>query len=140
MLLADGERIDCLEPRRLFPLSCLDQYVTLLSEDGTEAAIIRDLAVLSTEDRACVEACLDEYYFIPKITRITSLEEKFGMITIEAQTDKGDVRIEIRGIVHSLKLIAGGRVLIRDVNDNRYEIPCIDRLDRRSQQLIDSYL
>ncbi len=140
MELFDGRRFESLEPHRLFPLSGVDKYISLLDSDGNEVAIIRDMTTLPPSDRAVIEKCLGEYYFIPKITRIDSLTEKFGMITIAAQTDRGQVSISIRGIVHSLKLIHGTRVLIRDTNDNRYEIPDLRELDRHSQQLIDSYL
>lgn len=140
MELFDGRRFENLQPKRLFPLSGLMMYITLLDADGVEAAIIRDLASLPKEERDVIEECLDEYYFIPKITRIDSLVEKFGLLTLEVMTDKGPVKIEARGIVHSFKLVHGSRVLIRDTNDNRYEIPDLFALDRRSQQIIDSYL
>jgi hypothetical protein len=39
-----------------------------------------------------------------------------------------------------MKLLYGTRVLLRDGNDNRYEIPDLQQLDKRSRQLIDSYL
>ena len=140
MELYTGETFRALEPRRLFPTSGLEKYITLLDAYGNEAAIIRDMNTLPADERRIIEECLDEYYFIPKITRIESLVEKFGMITIQADTEKGRVKIEIKGIVHSMKLIHSSRVLIRDTNDNRYEIPDLRRLDRRSQQLIDSYI
>lgn len=140
MELYDGRRFEALEPRRLFPLSGKDKYISLLDEKGVETAIIRDLSTLPPSEREIIEECLGEYYFIPRISKINSLTEKFGMITISAETDRGHVNIELKGIVHSLKLIHGTRVLIRDTNDNRYEIPDITQLDRRSVQLIDSYL
>ena len=140
MELFDGRVFKCLEPRRLFPLSGKDKYISLLDEKGTETAIIRDLGTLPPSERELIEQCLEEYYFIPKITRILSLTERFGMVTISAETDRGEVSIELKGVVHSLKLIHGTRVLVRDVNDNRYEIPDITRLDPRSVRLIDSYL
>ena len=140
MELFDGRRFECLQPKRLFPLSGLLMYISLLDPDGREVAIIRDLRTLPTEERKIIDACLDEYYFIPKITKICSLTERFGLLTLQVMTDRGEVKIEARGIVHSFKLVHDSRVLIRDTNDNRYEIPNLYALDRRSIQLIDSYL
>ena len=54
--------------------------------------------------------------------------------------DTDDAIIEIRNILHGMKLLYGTRVLLRDGNDNRYEIPNLLQLDKRSRQLIDSYL
>ena len=64
----DGRKIENLEPRRLFPLSGLHKYITLLDGDGREAAIIRSLDTLIPESRRAVEECLEEFYLIPRIT------------------------------------------------------------------------
>ncbi len=140
MELYDGRKFENLEPRRLFPLSGLDKYITLLDEKGIEQAIIRDLKTLDVRERKIIEDCLSEYYLIPKITKINTLTEKYGLITVDAQTDRGHAKIEMRGIVHSMKLLYDNRVLIRDTNDNRYEIPNLMALDKRSIAMIDSFL
>ena len=40
---ADGEVLEALEPRRLFPVSRADTYITLLDRDGAEVALIKDI-------------------------------------------------------------------------------------------------
>ena len=67
-------------------------------------------------------------------------EEKYGVVIIDTLTDRGPAKIEIRNILHGMKLLYGTRVLLRDGNDNRYEIPNLMQLDKRSRQMIDSYL
>ena len=140
MELHDGRSFENLEPRRLFPLSGLEKYITLLNEEGAEVAIIRDLCTLPEDQRKIIESCLEEYYHIPKVTRILNCKEKYGVLTVTAETDRGNVSIELRNLVHSIKLLYGSRVLFRDTNDNRYEIPNLSLLDRRSRALIDVYL
>lgn len=140
MELYDGRRFENLEPRRLFPLSGLEKYITLLDEQGIEKAIIRDLRTLPPSERATIESCLQEYYLIPKITCITNCIEKYGVLSIHTETDRGPAIIEIRNIIHGVKLLYGIRVLFRDSNDNRYEIPDINKLDKRSRQFIDMFL
>ena len=39
-----------------------------------------------------------------------------------------------------VKLVQERRVLLRDQNDNRYEIPDLQQLDKHSRQQIDSFL
>lgn len=140
MELFDGRKFENLEPRRLFPLSGLEKYITLLDQDGIERAIIRDMKTLPQNERTIIQECLNEYYLIPKITKITSCKEKFGVLRIWAETNSGNVVIEIRNIIHGIKLIYGTRVQLRDVNDNRYEISNINDLDSHSRRLIDSFL
>ncbi len=140
MELYDGRRFTDLEPRRLFPLTGLEKYITLLDTEGNEQAIIRNLSTLPENDRKIIEECLEEYYLIPKITRIADCKEKFGLLTFYVETDKGDATIEIRNIVHGIKLMYRTRVLLRDNNDNRYEIPDINRLDKKSRSKIELFL
>lgn len=140
MELIDGRKFENLEPRRLFPLSGLEKYITLLDQEGVEQAIIRDLRTLPKEERETIEACLREYYLIPKVTAITNIVEKFGLLTLHVETDRGDARIAIRNQLHGIKLLHNTRVLFRDNNDNRYEIPDLRQLDKHSRQLIDQYL
>ncbi len=138
--LYDGRTFQNLEPRRLFPTSGLEKYIILLDENGVEQAIIRDLNTLPPEERKIIADCLEEYYLVPRITRIVETKEKFGVVTLQTETDRGPARIEIRNVLYGLKLVQEYRVLIRDGNDNRYEIPDINKLDRHSRQLLDNYI
>ena len=140
MELFDGRKFENLEPRRLFPLSGLEKYITLLNEEGVEQAIIRDLNTLPPSERAIIEDCLREYYLIPKVTKIVNCTEKFGVLSLDVETDRGPALIEIRIILHGVKLLYGIRVLLRDGNDNRYEIPDITKLDKQSRQFMDTFL
>lgn len=138
--LFDGRKFENLEPRRLFPMSGLEKYITLLDEEANEQAVIRDLRTLPETERKIIESCLEEYYLIPRVQQITETKEKFGVITLYTITDRGPANIEIRNLLYGLKLVHGNRVLIRDGNDNRYEIPDINQLDKRSRQLLDNFL
>ena len=138
--LFNGVKYQNLEPRRLFPLSGLEKYITLLDQEGNEKCIIRDMRTLLPLQRKIIEDCLDEYYLIPKVTKINACTEKYGVLSIDVETDRGHAVIEIRNIVHSMKLLYGIRVLLRDTNDNRYEIPDLRVLDKQSRARIDAFL
>ena len=138
--LFDGRKFENLEPRRLFPMSGLEKYITLLDEEANEQAVIRDLRTLPETERKIIEGCLEEYYLIPRVQQITETKEKFGVMTLYTITDRGPANIEIRNLLYGLKLVHGNRVLIRDGNDNLYEIPDINQLDKRSRQLLDNFL
>ena len=137
--LTDGTKLENLEPKRLFPVSMRNQYITLLDENGTEQAVIRDLKNLPDDQRAIVTDCLNEYYRIPEILRIRAYEERFDGLTLHTDTDKGPADIEIRVLITGFKM-DGVRAMLRDVNDNRYEIPDVTRLDNLSKQILGRYL
>ena len=139
MQLQDGRSFENLEPKRLFPVSDRDRFITLLDENGAEQAVIRDITTLPAKERGVIEACLEEYYLIPKIQRILAYEERFDGLTLHTDTDKGPVDIEIRVLITGFRM-DGVRALLRDINDNRYEIPDVTRLDNLSKQILGRYL
>ncbi len=132
----NGQKWSRLEPKRLFPLSGLDKYISLLSEDGHEVAIIRSLASLIPESRKVIEDSLKEYYLIPKIIRICERYEKYGTLKWTVETDCGKRSFDIRNRHSDIKALYDGRVLIRDSDDNRYEIPNVEQLDKHSRHLL----
>jgi len=134
-LHGDG-RLTALEPRRLFPISGLDKYITLLDSEGVEQAVVRDIAQLLPDSREVLEKSLREYYMIPKIRRLVRMTEKFKIWMWTAETDRGTYTFEIRDHNSTVKPLYDGRVLIKDANDNRYEIPDVNALDPRSRRMI----
>lgn len=131
-----GEKYYDLEPRRLFPVSGLTKYITLLDSEGEEQFIIRQISNMEPEQAEMLVGCLEEYYRIPKITRLVSRSEKFKIWLWNVETDRGDYTFEIINHLQSMKLFYDKRILIKDANDNRYEIPNVYELDKHSQKLI----
>ena len=140
VLMFDGQEFKNVEPRRLFPISGLRKYISLLDNEEKEVAIIRNLDTLMEDSKQVVEQCLQEYYFIPKILEIYEVKEVSGNINMHVKTDKGDRRFEIWHRYNDIKVIHGTRVLFRDVSDNRYEIENIDELDKPSQIRLGAFL
>ena len=141
LTLRDGTVIEDLEPRRLFPFSNHSMYITLLDTDEREVAIIRDYEELDPDSAHALEECFSEYYMIPEILHLVSSVEKFGSLKWVADTDRGRVTFRIRNRHSDIKHFYGtNRVIIRDSNDNRYEIKDYKALDAHSQRLLFSYL
>lgn len=141
LTLSDGRVFDDLEPRRLFPLTDTEHYITLLDSKEREVALIKSLSELDEDSRAALEACFGEYYLIPRITQVLSIEDKFGTLSFHVMTDRGEISFRIRNRHSDIKMLYGtSRVLIRDADDNRYEIPELDALDRHSKRLLFSYV
>lgn len=134
--LSSGEIFSDLEVRRLFPLSDLTHYITLLDSSQNEKALVRDLSRLDADSRTALEACLAEYYMIPKITKMIRITLKFDVLTWTCQTDHGLRSFRIRNRYSDIKRLDDGRILIRDSNDNRYEIENVDALDKKSRRML----
>ncbi len=130
------EKLTELEPHRLFPISGLGRYISLLDSDGKECAIIRNIDNLLPESKAALQSALDEYYMIPKITRFVKRDEKFSIWMWTVDTDRGTYTFELRNSYTAIKTLYDGRILIKDANDNRYEIPDLHKLDKRSIKMM----
>lgn len=131
-----GEKFNELELHRMFPITGLTKYIALMDSEGNEIAVIRDINDLMPESREVVENCLREYYMIPRIIKFIKMSEKFKIWMWTAETDKGICTFEIRNHLTAIKPLYDGRVLIKDANDNRYEIPDVNVLDKKSKKLI----
>lgn len=141
LTMKDGTVHEDLEPRRLFPFTNPNMYITLLDKDERELGFVRDLAELDEPSVKALEACFTEYYLIPKITRVLLCEEKFGSIKWQVETDRGSITFRIRSRHSDIKKMHGSnRIIVRDTNDNRYEIPDYTALDAHSVHLLFSYL
>ena len=140
LTLRDGTVIDDLEPRRLFPVTGKDQFITLLDKSEKEVGLVRDFSELDEGSEEALRECFTEFYRIPRITRLLESEEEFGTLTWRVETDLGEVTFRIRNRHSDIKLMHNGRVLVRDASDNRYEIPDYSKLDKRSKHLLFSYI
>ena len=134
LALQNGEVFEKLEPRRLFPVSRIDEYITLLDEDGKEMAVIRNLTDIDSESREVIEYSLNDYYLVPHITRIVSIIEKNGKIHWIVETDRGYKEFDVRNRNHDVRVYSDGRVRVRDSDDNRYIISDYRALDAHSRR------
>ena len=130
---ADGQVLEALEPRRLFPVNMPDEYVTFLDAEGTEICLLRDMSTLDPASRRTVRASLDDYYLVPRIHRIISFSDKYGTVHWTVDTDRGVKSFDIRNRNHDIRVSKNGYVRIRDADDNRYVIEDYHDLDRHSR-------
>ena len=141
LILKTGTVIEDLEPRRLFPFSDPNMYITLLDDKEKEVGFVRDLTEIDDDSRKVLEDCFAEYYMIPRITKLVESVDKFGSLNWVVDTDRGRAAFQIRNRHSDIKQMGkSGRVIIRDANDNRYEIPDYTALDAHSKHLLFSYL
>ncbi len=141
LIKKDGSVIEDLEPRMLFPFTKHDMYITLLDKGEKEVALVRKLDEIDEESQKVLRECFKEYYMIPKISRLIDCEDKFGVLKWTVETDRGVINFTIKNRHSDIKRLYGtNRVIVRDSNDNRYEIPDVTVLDSHSNYLLFSYL
>ena len=140
LILENGKKIEALEPRRLFPISNMSNYITLLDDEGIERGLIVRLSDIDDESRKLINESLDDYYLVPKITKIISITEKSGTIRWTVLTERGEKRFDIRNRNHDIRASKNGKIRICDSDDNRYEIDDYRALDSKSIAKIIPYI
>lgn len=136
--LEDGSVLEDLEPRRLFPYTKPNEYITLLTSNENEVALIQSLDELDEASESAIEECFEEFYLIPRISEILHIEDKDGSFQWKVKTERGKVSFRIRNRHSDIKEI-DGMMYIRDSNDNRYFVD-LGKLDEKSLYRIASYI
>ena len=125
-----GLRVDVL---RAFPLSHPEENLVLRDGGGVELGVIAKMTDLDERAQMFLRAALDRRYFLPKITAIKSIFERFGFSIWEVETDRGPVSINTKAINDALSEITPDRFILRDTEENRFEIPQLSALDEASR-------
>lgn len=126
--------------RRCFPLTMPDRYISVRNEDDEEIGLIRELRQLDPKSRKIVEEELRRRYFMPVILKVKALREKFGFAEWEVETDKGPRTFIASTTSDSLLYLEERRIIITDIDGNRYEIPDWAKLDSHSLALLSRLL
>lgn len=148
--LVDAERgrrrISAVRPA--FPLSLGPQMLVFYGPPEGEAAtpnaeeelgILARLSDLSPESQDLLAAEVEKAYFVPRIRRILSITEAFGVRTWEVVTERGLRTFDITES-NQVRLLEPARLVIKDVDGNRYQIEDFRLLDGKSRQWLDLQL
>ena len=74
------------------------------------------------------------------IRQILSVKDKFGYSYWKVLTDEGEMEFTMRDTFSNLLKVGGTRIFANDIDGNRYEIPDIEKLDRKSFKRIELFL
>jgi hypothetical protein len=141
MLSVDGgEPVRNVRVVRAAPLSHPTRYITFLDVKGRELCTVDRLEDLSPPQQQLVEEELAKYYLGNTIQRIHELESEFGIAYWDVETPRGRRDFVVQDVQSSITWLSPTRVLIVDVDGNRFEIADLRALDARSQSLVEMTL
>ena len=123
-----------------FPLTQPHGMVSLRDQDGQELGILDDVRQLDPASREIMAQELERSYFMPKITDILDVKEDLGVVTWVVETDKGPRTFQVRRVRQNVRKMGRRRLVIKDVDGNRYDIRDWLALPPYAQKLIQAYL
>jgi hypothetical protein len=125
---------------RAAPLSDPTRYICFLDAKDEIICTVRDVNDLDAGSRRIVEEELDRRYMIALIERIYSAKSEFGASYWDVETDRGRREFVIKDASENVRRLDGRRMLLVDVDGNRFEIRDLDRLDKKSLGFIETVL
>lgn len=131
-LTVNGRRHEIGRIANPFPLSSGLDTVVFFDTNGEEIGAMKQARELDEGSRSLLREELEKAYFMPRIEAVVDTEEKLGVETWTVETDKGRRVFEVRDPRRNVRSMGQHRVIIKDVDGNRYEIPNWRTLDRAS--------
>ncbi|MBR6403078.1 MAG: DUF1854 domain-containing protein [Eubacterium sp.] len=138
----DGTHYDRVKVVRLFPFSDADKYISI-REHGNgerEIGIIEDLAEMPEETRDILNHQLNLSYFTPVIQKIYSIKDEYGYAYFHVMTDKGECKFAINMGSNAVAKLSEVRLIISDVDENRFEIRDVEKLTQKERRMLDLFL
>lgn len=120
-----------------FPHTNRRSYVSLRTKENKEIGMIRSLDEFAKETALLLEEQLLIRYFSPEILRVVAVKEEFGYAYWETETTAGVCRFTVRNGGGNTKLVTPIRLLITDVDGNRFVIPDLNGLSDKEYRMVE---
>lgn len=141
-LVYDGKKWDRVQVIRLFPFTEPTQFISIrtVEERSKEIGVIADMKKLPKETRKMLEEQLNLHYFTPIIHKIINIKDEYGYAYFHVLTDRGECRFTINMGSNAVVRLTDTRLLITDLDENRFEIPDVLKLSQKEQRKLDLFL
>jgi hypothetical protein len=136
----EPERYERINAFRTFPLSAGDQYLSLRDREGDEIGVVESIEDLAPAQAQILRDELERRYFTPLIKRVESLKEEFGYSYWLVDTDAGPRRFTVQSGKNNVTVVGERRLLIVDVDGNRFFVDDYHRLDRNVLKTLETLL
>ncbi len=138
--IAMGEQEQRVTLCRAFPFDQPWEYISVLDGEDRELGIIRSTELFLGEDRELIEAELSKRYYAPEVKRIYAVKERYGFSYWKVETENGRLSFTLKDTYRSILHVNDRRMIFSDVNGNRFEIPDVEALDKKSRRKLELYL
>ena len=138
----DGKKWERVQVIRLFPFTEPDQFISIrtVEERSKEIGVIEDMKKVSKETRKMLEEQLKLHYFTPVIQKVLDIKDEYGYAYFHVMTDRGECRFTINMGGNAVVRLTDTRLLITDLDENRFEIPEVLQLSQKEQRKLDLFL
>lgn len=123
-----------------FPHSNRNQYISVRTLENEEVGMIESLDDFPAELAQLLKEQIAIRYFAPVISKVLGIKEEFGYAYWEAETQAGRCRFTVRNGGGNVKLVSDQKLLIQDVDGNRFLIERLDQLSEKEYRMVEMCL
>ncbi len=127
---------------RMFPFMHKEEFLSIRTPDerSKEIGIVEKMTDVSEGAAKMLSEQLTLHYFTPVIKKVISIKDEYGYAYWSVETDYGPVKFTMQMGGSSVVHLSDTRILIMDIDENRFEIPDIMELTNNERKKLDLFL
>lgn len=127
---------------RMFPFSDKDSFLSIRTteERSKEIGIIEKLEDMDAHVVEMLKEQLTLHYFTPIIEKVLKIKDEYGFAYWNVVTNHGACHFTSRMGGNAVIHLSETRILVMDIDENRFEIPDINRLTPKERKRLDLFL
>ncbi len=125
-----------------FPLTNPEEYISIreATEKAKEIGMVESLSVLPADQQEMLREQIRLRYFMPEIRKVMELKEEYGYAYWYVETTYGVCRFTTHMSNDAVVTLGESRLLVTDIDGNRYEIPDFYALTVQERKRLDLFL
>ena len=125
-----------------FPLTNPEEYISIRESDekAKEIGMIGKLSLLKPDQQEMIREQIKLRYFIPVITKVLDVKDEYGYAYWHVTTNFGVCRFTTHMSGNAVVSLSDSRLMITDIDGNRYEIPDFYQLSVLERKKLDLFI
>lgn len=125
-----------------FPLTEPEEYISIREADekAKEIGIIEKLSQLDKDQQEMIREQVKLRYFMPTILKVLDIKDEYGYAYWNVTTSFGACRFTTRMSGDAVITLGESRLLVTDIDGNRYEIPDFYQLSVTERKKLDLFI
>ena len=125
-----------------FPLTMPEEFISIREADekAKEIGLIEKLSVLQKDQQEMIREQIRLRYFMPVITKVLDVKDEYGFAYWHVMTNFGVCRFTTHMSGDAVITLGESRLLVTDIDGNRYDIPDFYQLGVMERKKLDLFL
>lgn len=125
-----------------FPLTEPEEYISIREADekAKEIGIIEKLSELDKDQQEMIREQIKLRYFMPTIVKVLDIKDEYGYAYWNVTTSFGACRFTTRMSGDAVIFLGESRLMVTDIDGNRYEIPDFYKLNVGERKKLDLFI